>query len=253
MKIKKRLINFIIKCIGKNRLVFYLDNNYYTKSEREFYAQEGEDVIINRIINASTGGFYVDVGAYHPINFSTTKYFYDRGWRGINIEPNPSVVAAFEKIRPTDKNLNLGVSSQQSALTYYIFEEPAYNTFSEDQALERKKAGIFVKKELLVETKTLENIFDEYLPENQKISFLTVDAMGFDLKVIKSNNWQKYRPQIVIIHNDGGELSKIDIEAVQKSEIYSIMKANNYYFFAKTVYSAFYIEHDFYQNRFNKS
>jgi FkbM family methyltransferase len=249
IKIKKAILEFLINLVGKERIIFYLNTNSI-KEKKEFYGQEGEDVIINRIMS-NTDGFFVDVGAYHPVHFSTTKYFYDKGWKGMNIEPNPKALPVFEKHRPKDINLNLGVSLQNASLTYYTFAEPAYNTFSENQALERERAGISVKEEIAVETKTLEKIFDDHLPENQTISFLTIDAMGFDLNVIKSNNWNKYRPEIVIIHNDGGALSRIDIESVQRSEIYSIMKASNYYFFAKTLYSAFYIEQSFYQKRFN--
>lgn len=51
------------------------------------YAQNGEDVILNRLFPPEYKGFYVDAGAAHPDVHSVTRHFYERGWRGINIEP----------------------------------------------------------------------------------------------------------------------------------------------------------------------
>jgi FkbM family methyltransferase len=69
------------------------------------YAQEGEDVLLDRLLAKQTDGFYVDVGAHHPKRFSNTHYFYMRGWSGINIEPNPVVVGSFRQMRRRDINL----------------------------------------------------------------------------------------------------------------------------------------------------
>ncbi len=53
------------------------------------YAQNGEDVVLARVFGDRRAGFYVDVGAGHPVVDSVTKHFYDLGWRGINVEPLP--------------------------------------------------------------------------------------------------------------------------------------------------------------------
>jgi len=52
------------------------------------YAQNFEDVMLARVFHGRKNGFYVDVGAADPINLSVTKWFYDLGWSGINVEPN---------------------------------------------------------------------------------------------------------------------------------------------------------------------
>ena len=72
------------------------------------YAQNAEDVRLARLFDSSSG-FYVDIGAGDPTEFSVTKHFYDRGWSGINVEPGP----AFERLeqqRPRDVNLRLAVA-----------------------------------------------------------------------------------------------------------------------------------------------
>ncbi len=50
-----------------------------------------------------------------------THSFYLKGWRGINIEPNPDKIELFQKIRTRDINLNLGISDQETELIYYKY------------------------------------------------------------------------------------------------------------------------------------
>ena len=51
------------------------------------YSVSGEDLIILPFLPAK-GGFYVDVGCYHPILYSNTYRLYRNGWKGIVIDPN---------------------------------------------------------------------------------------------------------------------------------------------------------------------
>lgn len=53
-------------------------------------------------------GFYVDVGAHHPMRFSNTYFFYRMGWSGINIDAMPGSMKEFKKYRRRDINLELG-------------------------------------------------------------------------------------------------------------------------------------------------
>jgi hypothetical protein len=76
-----------------------------------------------------TKGFYIDVGAHHPFRFSNTALFYKKGWQGINIEPDPSLIKNFNKYRTRDINLNFGVANEEKDLNFFIFNEPAFNTF----------------------------------------------------------------------------------------------------------------------------
>ena len=96
------------------------------------YSQEGEDMVLSRIFSDKSKGFYVDVGAHHPMRFSNTYSFYKRGWQGINIEPNPDSISMFKRYRPRDINLNCGIAWNKGNLEYYMFDEPALNTFDGD-------------------------------------------------------------------------------------------------------------------------
>ena len=163
------------------------------------YSQNGEDLILNRFLENKEKGFFIDVGAHHPIRFSNTYLFYKKGWSGINIDAMPGSMTKFNKIRPKDINIEKGVGIKNDQLTFYQFNESALNTFSKKEAFSKNKDGYKIIKSNLVEVDTLENILDKYMPLNTKIDFLNIDAEGKDEEVLISNNWEKYKPNYIII------------------------------------------------------
>lgn len=203
---------------------------------REFYSQEGEDIILLREFEYEKNGFYVDVGAYHPKRFSNTFLFYKKGWNGINIDARPGSMKKFKKLRPGDINLEIPVSDKKEHLVFYTFNEPAVSGFLEDLSLERaKKDGYKIVKSEEMETNTLEEILDQYLPSNKNINFLSIDVEGFDFKVLKSNNWNKYRPKVVLF-----EVMGETIMDIIKSDSFLFMQEKGYVPFAKTLNTIFY-------------
>lgn len=213
-------------------MVTEFENQYASIS----FSQEGEDLILGRIFERKQSGFYIDVGAYHPVRFSNTLYFYKKGWRGINIEPMPGSLELFNSMRPADINIEAAVSDKEELLEYNSFNEGALNTFSPELARERAGMnGYFVEFQKKIKTRRLEDILDESLPPGQVIDFMSIDTEGYDLKVLRSNNWQKYRPQIVIT-----EMFDFSIDKILGSKLYSFMTSIRYSFFAKTFNSVFF-------------
>lgn len=134
------------------------------------YSSEGEDLILKRIFDNKTNGIYVDVGAHHPFRVSNTYLFYKMKWTGINIDPMPGSKALFDKYRPQDVNLEMGVSATRQQLTYHIFNEPALNTFSPDKVEEYTQDPKYqVIKEKKIETWPLAEILDHYLPDRKSV------------------------------------------------------------------------------------
>src|SRR5690348_4811918 len=99
------------------------------------YAQNGEDVLLERLFGGQADGFYVDVGANDPTELSLTRHFYDRGWRGVNVEPVPDAYARLCAERPRDVNLQVGLSDRAGAMTFYeVADQTVLSTFSSEQA-----------------------------------------------------------------------------------------------------------------------
>jgi hypothetical protein len=201
------------------------------------FSQEGEDLVISRHLENSSEGFYVEVGALSPKRFSNTWLFYTMGWNGILIEPNPSVKLVFEQQRPRDFFINEGVSSQEQNLTYYQFCEPALNTFSHEVSEQRRLSGWPYIGETTIRTRSLTKILEQHLPIGKKIRLLSIDVEGFDEIVIRSNDWEKFRPEWLIVEILGGSLAELN-----QHPISLYLTEKGYHFFAKTGHSVIFRE-----------
>jgi FkbM family methyltransferase len=168
-------------------------------ASRVSYAQDGEDLIIERIFEGKKSGFYVDVGAHHPFRFSNTYRFYRQGWYGLNFDPVPGFANFFARHRPRDIAIEIGVGEIDSHMTYYQFNEPALNTFSLQEVILKNKPPYSLVSSIEISVRPLTDLFDQFLPEGQHIDFMTIDAEGLDLEVLLSNNWEKYRPSLLVV------------------------------------------------------
>ncbi len=195
------------------------------------YAQEGEDLLLLRAIGDKGLGFYVDVGAHHPRRFSNTYLFYRRGWRGINIDAMPDSMKAFNKERPRDINIEAAISDSNSEITYLMLNEPALNSFDAQLSCSRAQGGAYrIIAEKKVLTRTLAQLLTEYLPQNQIIDFLSVDVEGMDLNVLRSNDWNRFRPRLVLVEC----LSTESLQTSLQAEVSQFLMEKKYLPFAKT-------------------
>ena len=128
----------IYKATGFINLLIYLakaiNDTYIKKYVWGSFSQKGEDLIIERIIGDIKKGFYIDIGAHNPNVFNNTKRFYQKGWQGINIEPNPRLIQEFFKQRPRDINLHIGIGKTSGSTTFFEFVVDGLSTFSKTEA-----------------------------------------------------------------------------------------------------------------------
>ena len=214
-----------------------------------FFAQAGEDAILYGIFNekmqSGEKGFFVDIGAFHPIVHSNTFRFYLSGWRGINIDACPGSMNLFNKIRPQDINLEIGIGKIKGESRYYLLDEKStMNSFSKQNLVSH---GMLegVKQELLLEMTTLEDILDTHSNNFCEIDFLSIDVEGLDFDVLESNNWEKYQPKVIVV-----EINCSNIENIKDNEIYKLLTKQGYIVVAKNVIlknlsSVFFVLSDF--------
>jgi len=170
------------------------------------YAQNREDVILDAYFKNVKEGFYVDIGANHPVKDSVTKHFYEHGWRGINVEPIAELFNLLSIDRPDDINLNLGISNKEGELVLRKYANDGLSTFSKSMkedylGEDSKKTSEF--EDITVKVITLKNLFDTYKPKH--IHFLKIDAEGTEYQVVEGNDWKKYRPEVICIESNHGE------------------------------------------------
>lgn len=158
------------------------------------YAQNQEDMVLHALLHKAKKGFYVDVGANHETLHSVTKFFYDRGWRGINIDPNVALMREF-KDRTRDTNLTVGVSNKKGSMQFR--EYPHHDGFStlSSNIKDLRASQNIPFKDYEVEVTTLKDIFKQH--NVTSIDFLKIDVEGFEPEVLEGNDWEKYRPAVV--------------------------------------------------------
>jgi hypothetical protein len=194
------------------------------------YSQEGEDMLLRRIFENQPRGFYVEVGAPHPIRFSNSFYFYKLGWSGINIEATPGAMSLFRILRPRDTNLEAAVSRERGPQEFFLFDEPALNTFDRELARQWESCGNrMIGTEQLV-TRPLGEILADHIPEGKRIDFLSIDVEGMDFDVLQSNDWQRFRPKVLLV-----EMHGVCIEDVSESKMYCYLKVLGYELYAKCI------------------
>ena len=161
------------------------------------YAQNAEDVVLWRGLHGTSRGFYVDVGAAHPTYHSVTRLFYERGWRGVNVEPHPEFFALLCAERQRDVNLRLGVGAREGVLTYY--EDPSLpgNSTFDGRLAEHYRAQGVELRERTVEVTTLAAICERHVEGS--IDFLKIDAEGFEREVLAGADFQRFRPRVLVI------------------------------------------------------
>lgn len=193
---------------------------------RRSYAQDGEDVVFLSFYEGvkKYRGFYVDVGAHHPVRFSNTLALYRRGWRGINIDPTPGSMRPFRWLRPCDINIEIGVGKELGKATFFCFNEPALNTFDRDTAeMHQKNPKYRIVKTIEVPLLPLSSILDQYLPPRQAIDLLSIDVEGMDLQVLQSNDWDKYTPQFLLVED-----IPFFADAPESSAVYRFLRERGY-------------------------
>jgi FkbM family methyltransferase len=185
------------------------------------FAQNYEDVILWRALKHIKKGFYVDCGAYSPSCHSVTRAFYERGWRGINIEPVPHLLHDFEDQRPDDINLNIAVSDHSNGATFYEILDTGLSTFSAESAQLHIEAG-FVARSIDVRTASLSEILAQHPQE--AIHFLKVDVEGAERLVLGGLDLKSFRPWIILVEAvrpQTQEPSHLEWEPILQSQGYN--------------------------------
>lgn len=232
-------IKYRTKSIGSASHIPY-EHRAYSKWS---FAQQGEDLVLDRVLFAIMGkdydyeGFYVDVGAYHPVEHSVTYLLYRRGWSGISIDPMPLTNSLFARFRPRDRRFQTIVGDKElSAVPFYIEGSEDSLSLNNSIHLSSHLPDKNVRT-VLVEQKTLAGILNEALVEN--IDVLNIDVEGSELAVLKGLDFTRIRPSVIVI-----EIHANDIVDAMTKGVAKILVANRYKCVASTVITYFFVDLD---------
>ena len=179
---------------------------------------DGEDLQIKKYFNNKKKGFYVDVGAYHPIQRNNTMLLHEMGWEGINIDISDFSIKLFDRLRPNDTNLNIAVSKTNGYVEmFYQKKLSQLHTIKKEIANNVFQGKIKSKKIL---SKTMNEILKETKYFKKKIDFLDIDVEGADLEVLESLDFSEYSPELICVEYIG--------EDKKNSDIFNFLINNNY-------------------------
>jgi FkbM family methyltransferase len=163
------------------------------------FAQRGEDLVLMRAFTGVSDGFYVDVGAFDPVVDSVTKAFYDLGWSGINIDPQPDRMAGFESARPRDLNLGVAASDADGSATLCLTRYAALSTLNPD-LIDPAIPDYAIVGRIDVPTRRLSDILDVHAA-CRPIHFLKIDVEGHEPAVLRGTDLTRHRPMVLVVES----------------------------------------------------
>lgn len=167
-----------------------------------YYAQNREDLLIRSFFPDVAVGFYIDIGANHPVKHSVTKKLYDEGWSGINVEPIARLHRELVAARPRDVNLQVGIADRAGLLEFTEYPHgDGLSTFdrsmAEDNAASTDQRPTIDAVTYQVPVLTLGDLLQSQHVEH--VHALKIDVEGFEYQVISGYDWAGIRPELLCV------------------------------------------------------
>lgn len=245
------------KCLYTKHEGLSQDEEIKAAANINSYSQFGEDLILdfafmflnNRGLIKETS--YLDIGGNMPYKLSNTFFLYRKGISGVIIEPNRILAEEFKKSRPLDKVLTIGIHFTNDEITeipFYQFnyEANGLSTFSKeiaDNSLEICDVATHYDV-IPTKVKTINQIIKKYF-NNKAPTLISLDVEGIDYEILKTVNFQKYRPVIWCIETLS--TSQPMKKGVKDKQIIDFMLSKDYIIYADTHVNTIFMDRTIYE------
>lgn len=161
------------------------------------YAQNLEDYHLALLLDGIADGFYIDIGGGHAVADNVSFWFYERGWRGIVVEPQAALATAYGRFRPRDTVVQALCGQTPGEAVFFEAERfHGLSTTVGVHAEAAEAAGIATTRRQLPVT-TLAALCAAHAPA--RIDFLKIDVEGAEPDVLAGNDWSQFRPRAIVI------------------------------------------------------
>jgi FkbM family methyltransferase len=235
--------SFVERAKRKVRTILNGESQLYIKHS---FAQCGEDLIVDYIFRTIgiTMPSYIDIGAHHPFYLNNTALFYQRGSRGINIEPDPDLYKTIAHHRSGDTNLNIGIGAREATLQFYKMDVSTLNTFSKEEAEKMSHAeGHKILEEIPVPVLPVDTIINQYC-KGHFPEFLSLDVEGYEMEILQSIRFGSSDPIVICMETisyatDGG--------GTKNQSLISYLLSRGYLHYADTYINSIFVKKDYWQ------
>lgn len=208
----------------------------YSEKSNLSYSLEGEDLIASSILGSNCQKLYFDIGCSSPLLYSNTYTFYQRGWRGLAVDPR-DLEADWKQHRARDKFVRSAIGSKDTSITYSQFNDPHLNTCDAETAKRySNKLDIHVLDTTILSCQPAYDMWRAY-EKTQAPDLVSIDVEGFELPVLESFNLNLMRPKLFIV-----EMKLFNFQHPEKNNIFNFMAKNAYSLIAKTPLDGFFID-----------
>jgi FkbM family methyltransferase len=161
------------------------------------YAQNLEDHHLDLVFGDVAQGTYVDVGGGHPVADNVSFYFYLKGWRGLVVEPQLGLAAAYRGIRPRDRVVSDLAGVSDGEIDFHIVEGlHGLSSAVKANADSAQKYGAAYRTEKR-SVRRLSRLIEE--AELASIDFLKIDVEGAEPDVLGGLDLTRHRPRVILV------------------------------------------------------
>ena len=229
------------------RLIYRIASKVYRfLGYKESFSLDGEDSILNKYLLGFEKGNYIDIGSHKPVSFSNTFLLYLKGWKGICLDPLPSLKRKYKIFRPNDLFINSGILNKMdnNKLNYYFYKNhPDCSTFDNNRVEKLKREFNRLPTSVLeistISPKELIKVSNNFFKGFNEIHLLNIDTEGFEYLICKEFFLEKKFPWIICVEELG-----YNVENIVLSKVFKLMKENGYILGSRTFLSSIYLKKD---------
>jgi FkbM family methyltransferase len=185
------LSSHLMLCIEGGRAAFEPANMILS------YSQNMEDYHLWLTFEGQPAGTYIDIGAGHPVADNVSFFFYERGWQGLVVEPQPNLADLYPRLRPRDTSVCALIGTRSGLVDFHVFD--AFHGLS---TTSKQNAGVARSLGATCQTVQMPMISLAELCRKHgttMIDFLKVDVEGAEADVLVSGDWDNFRPKLVVV------------------------------------------------------
>ena len=155
-------------------------------------SQGEEDKILQELLPGN--GRYVDFGAARPRNNSNTWTFYERGWRGLLVEPNTSFLYMLNYRRPGDKVYPVAVRNYKGQTPFHIRGEVSSVISSWTESEPHR-----IDVDSLAVCERTDELLAKFPEDRDQCRFCSIDVEGAERELLETIDWSTFQPEVFCI------------------------------------------------------